>query len=169
MLGFSFSHCDSVRRSDLTKMFSKTGVCEIAFAALLLPFSVYFAALFCLSGVVFASMAGGVRVSDYVLKKREQARYRNAFPSPKLFIRPTCSCAHNHTRSHRSASRPSFSRSSKKDSDSGESDSGDPPGPLPLVTPPLYGNRNTHNFSLTGQGSGCWRVVSTPDGRRCFA
>lgn len=168
---FSTANFTAKRRHELKILFSRTAVAMAVAGSLLLPSSLYLAALLDLTSLMLAVLTGGIDVSDRILTKKER-HVPCHFRMVKTYISQTCASArircYNRTRSHRSASRPTFSKNSKSNSDSGESDSGDPPGPLPSVTP-SSGYKQSNCFSLPWRRPGYWRMVCETCGRRRFA
>ena len=169
---FRFANYTADRRRELIKIFSYFAVPMMLASGPLLTFSLYLAALLGGSGLTFAFLAGGVEVSDRIISGKGW-RIGGHLRAAKAYVSQTHTCtrtySHHHARSHRSASKSTFSRSSKGNSDSGESDSGDPPGPLPSVTPSLYGTKKPDHSPLPLQSLGCWCMACEQAVWGCFA
>ena len=169
---FRFANYTADRRRELKKLFSRTAIAMILVGFALLPASSYLTALLCVSGCMFTLFAGGVDVSDRILTRKER-RVPFRFQTVKVYASQTYACTrthnHNHARSYRGASRPTFSRNTKNNSDSGESDSGDPPGPLPSLTPSPTCNRQSNRSLFPWQRPGCWCMACEQAVWGCFA
>jgi hypothetical protein len=163
---FSVSNFTAERRRWLSGALDKWAFAEVVAAILLFLINPFAGTWLGVSGVMFAGFAGGVRISDRVLRPKAKIERRvfrscNTGLCVKAF-RQTC-CVRARIRSHRSALRPSFACASGGDDSGGESDSGDPPWPdfSFLVIPFQNFIQKLNDFlspwRLT-DAPGCWRL-----------
>jgi hypothetical protein len=156
----SVSNFTAERRRRLSGALDKWAFAEVMVAILLFLISPFAAAWLGASGLMFAGLAGGVRVSDRILRSKARTekqffRPRNAGLCVKVFRRMSVRA---HVRAYRSASRPAFAcASGSDDSDGGgsESDSSDPPRPsFPFPVTPFQHFAQKLNSFLSSRRSG---------------
>ena len=168
MCYFSVSNFTVKRSDELFGMFGKTAIAKFFVAFLVLPFLGSFCALWvAVSGLMFAGLAGGVRLSGSFLRSREMrldTHSKKIYHFDRVFRAPARvrTCA----RSHRSASRTSFS-TAKTGSDDGESDQGDssePPSPetLPAISQTQkIQSLKLKQFLPSWHSPDCWRTSTS--------
>ena len=165
---FSVSNFTPKRSEELFGMFGKTAAVKLFVAFLALPFlGSFFAIWIGTSGLLFAGLAGSVRLSGCFLRSRERrldSHAKKICGFNRMFYTPARvrTCA----RSRRSASRPSFS-TAKTGSDDGESDQGDSSEPPSPAIPPAISQSQkiqslkglkSNKFLPPWRGPGDWRI-----------
>ena len=172
---FSFANYTAQRRRELLKLFSRMAFVMMLVCIPLLYVCPYLTALFGVTSLMLAVLAGGVDVSDRILTRKEGRLPCRFQVTAKTYVSQTHAYTHaytrNRARSHRSASRSTFSRNAKDNSDSGDSDSGDPPSPppLPSVTPISLRTKQPNRSFFPWQRPGCWRMAHEAHRRGCVA